>query len=61
MEHLCYDYLVLNAKIYQEWHGLLKIKDTLHSLGGNILFSALDQSETYHNYLLHLGDSTNAK
>lgn len=48
---LCVDYRELNRRtntLDQDQHPILRIQETLDSLGGNLWFSVLDQGKASH-------------
>ena len=45
---LCVDYRELNRRTVHDRHPILRVQETLDSLGGNAWFSVLDQGKAYH-------------
>ena len=45
---LCIDYRELNKKTHPDRHPIPRVQDIMDNLGGNTLFSLLDQGKAYH-------------
>lgn len=45
---LCIDYRELNRKTHPDRHPIPRVQDIMDNLGGNTLFSLLDQGKAYH-------------
>ena len=45
---LCIDYRELNRKTHPDRHPIPRVQDIMDTLGGNTLFSLLDQGKAYH-------------
>ncbi len=45
---LCIDYRELNRKTHPDRHPIPRVQDVMDNLGGNTLFSLLDQGKAYH-------------
>lgn len=45
---LCIDYRELNRKTHPDRHPIPRVQDMMDSLGGNTIFSLLDQGKAYH-------------
>uniref|UniRef100_A0AAV2JRS9 ribonuclease H n=1 Tax=Knipowitschia caucasica TaxID=637954 RepID=A0AAV2JRS9_KNICA len=45
---LCIDYRELNRKTHPDRHPIPRVQDVMDSLGGNTIFSLLDQGKAYH-------------
>lgn len=45
---LCIDYRELNKKTHPDRHPIPRVQDIMDTLGGNTLFSLLDQGKAYH-------------